>query len=207
VNSLPTMRCARRALSEVSADPLAAFWRELPAHSLVIAQDGAPPKQNTTVKSAWDETEWRVLFEVADTHVSATFTERGAPLYEEEVVEVFADPSGDRECYFEIEVNPLNAVLEVVMRRNRSGYAKDFAWRCEGLRTAVRRTKAGWCAELAIPFSSLVAEAPRLGAKWRTNFCRIDRPPGVERELTAWSPPLRGSFHTPERFGIVEFIA
>ena len=160
----------------------------------------------TTVKSAWNDEEWRVLFEVADSHVWATLTERGAMLYQEEVVEVFVDPVGDLEAYFEIEVNPLNAVLEVVARRNRSGYTKDFAWRCEGLRTAARRTATGWCAELAIPFRSLVAEPPRAGAKWRANFCRIDRPPGVERELSAWSPPGRANFHTPERFGWIEFV-
>jgi len=37
------------------------------------------------------------------------------------------------------------------------------------------------------------------------NFCRIDRPPGVPRELSAWSPTGRANFHTPERFGILEF--
>jgi hypothetical protein len=59
-------------------------------------------------------------------------------------VELFLDPVGDLESYFEIEVNPLNAVLDLVLRRTRSGYAKNFAWRCEGLRTAVKRTASGW---------------------------------------------------------------
>lgn len=128
-------------------------------------------------------------------------------LYEEEVVEVFVDPFGDLENYFEIELNPLNAVLEVVARRSRSGYKKDFAWRCEGLRTATRRTSTGWYGELAIPFRSLIAESPAIGAKWRANFCRIDRPPGIERELSAWSSPGRANFHTPERFGYIEFAS
>jgi hypothetical protein len=199
------MPCVRRELAEVTADPLSALWQGCPAHPLRSVLDGAPPRQGTIVKSAWSADEWRILFEVADTDVRATLTERGAPLYEEEVVELFVDPIGDLECYFEIEVNPLNAVLEVVLRRNRSGYTKDFAWRCDDLRTAVRRHEAGWSAELAIPFRNLTAEAPRVGTLWRANFCRIDRPPGVERELTAWSPPGRASFHTPDRFGILEF--
>jgi hypothetical protein len=203
---LPAARCEHRVMGEVAADPQSEPWRSLPSLAFVKAVDGAQPAQGTEVKCAWDESEWRVLFAVADAHVWATLTERGAPLYQEEVVEVFVDPVGDLECYFEIEVNPLNAVLELVLRRNRSGYARDFAWRCDGLRTAVRRTDGGWCAEMAIPFRSLIAEPPRPGARWRANFCRIDRPPGVERELSAWSPPGRGSFHTPERFGWVEFV-
>lgn len=32
-------------------------------------------------------------------------------------------------------------------------------------------------------------------------------PPGVERELSAWSPTGRANFHTPERFGFIEFVA
>ncbi len=168
--------------------------------------DGQPPEQGTTVKSAWNDHEWRVLFEVTDDHVWATLTERGALLYQEEVVEVFVDPVGDLECYFEIEVNPLNAVLELILRKNRSGYVKDMAWRCEGLRTGVQKTVTGWCAELAIPFGSLTATSPCAGDRWRANFCRIDRPPKVERELSAWSSPGRANFHTPERFGWIEFV-
>lgn len=196
----------RRVLGDVSADSATEMWRGVEAHEFHLAVDGRRPEQGTCVRCAWDADEWRVLFEVRDTHVWATLTERGAMLYQEEVVEVFIDPVGDLSNYFEIELNPLNAVLEVVMRRNRSGYLKDFAWRCEGLRTATQRTPEGWCAELAIPFRSLIAEPPLPGTKWRANFCRIDRPPNVERELTAWSSPGRANFHTPERFGFVEFV-
>ncbi|HSI13188.1 MAG TPA: carbohydrate-binding family 9-like protein [Chthoniobacter sp.] len=182
------------------------MWRDVEPHSFHLAVDGRAPEQGTRVRCVWDADEWRVLFEVNDTHVWATLTERGAMLYQEEVVEVFIDPMGDLSSYFEIELNPLNATLEIVMRRNRSGYLKDFAWRCDGLRTATRRTTDGWCAELAIPFCSLIADPPQIGTKWRANFCRIDRPPGIERELSAWSSPGRANFHTPERFGLVEFV-
>lgn len=206
-STLPTIRCEQRPLGDVTADPTAEMWRGIESHEFHLATDGRPPEQGTTVRCIWNADEWRVLFEVRDTHVWATLTERGAMLYQEEVVEVFIDPVGDLSSYFEIELNPLNTVLEVVMRRNRSGYLKDFAWRCEGLRTATRRTAEGWSAELAIPFRSLIAEPPLPGARWRANFCRIDRPPNVERELTAWSSPGRANFHTPERFGTIEFIA
>ena len=158
---LPTLRCERRVLTDLTADPLAEIWRGLPAGELLGVMDAQLPKQKTMVKSVWDADEWRVLFEVVDSHIWATLTERGAPLYQEEVVEIFVDPVGDLECYFEIEVNPLNAVLDLVLRKNRSGYTKDFAWRCEGLRTAVQRNATGWRAELAIPFR-VDCRAPRL---------------------------------------------
>jgi hypothetical protein len=157
------------------------------------------------VRVAWSERELRVRFEAADSNPAATLTQRDAPLYEEEVVEVFLEPFGDLETYFEIEVNPLNAVLDLMLRRNRSGYLKDTRWQCEGLRTAVTRTVDGWSAELSIPFSSIVLEPPRAGTRWRVNFLRIDRPEHRERELSAWSPTRVPNFHVPQRFGVLEF--
>ncbi len=202
---LPTIRAARRSFAEVAADPDA--WSGVEEHRLLDTVSGAEPQQRTSVKVAWDAEEWRVLFAVEDTHVWASYTQRDSLLYEEEVVEVFIDPFGDLESYFEIELNPLNTVMDLVVRKNRSGWKKDFAWQCEGLRTAVRRGVSGWAGELAIPFRSLMAEPPVVGSKWRVNFCRIDRPPNVERELSAWSPTGRANFHTPERFGVLEFTA
>ena len=202
---LPTLACASREMGALTADAQSDFWQAIPAGKFRAAVSGAEPRQETSVRAVWDAEELRVLLHAADTHAWATLTERDAPLYEEEVVEVFLDPVGDLESYFEIEVNPLNAVLDLVLRRNRSGYAKDFAWRCEGLRTAVVKSATAWSAELAIPFRSLIAAPPKAGDCWRVNFCRIDRPPGVPRELTAWSPPGRANFHTPERFGVLEF--
>jgi hypothetical protein len=205
MEALPSVVCVRRALGELTADPRSSFWSGVPRAVLRETVSGDPPKQSTSAQLAWDALEFRVLFQAEDAHPWATLTERDAPLYEEEVMEVFLDPVGDLECYFEIEVNPLNAVLDLVLRRNRSGYVRDFAWRCEGLRTAVTKDATGWNAELSIPFASLTSAPPSNGSRWRANFLRIDRPPGTERELSAWSPTGRANFHTPERFGFVEF--
>lgn len=203
---LPSIPCLLRPLGELTANPDSGFWSALPSASLLETISGLAPKQSTRVQLAWDSLELRILFHSEDANPWATLTERDAPLYQEEVVEVFLDPVGDLESYFEIEVNPLNAVLDLVLRRNRSGYMKNFAWRCEGLRTAVIKTAASWSAELSIPFASLTSDPPSPGARWRANFLRIDRPPDVERELSAWSPTGRANFHTPDRFGFIDFV-
>jgi len=46
-----------------------------------------------------------------------------------------------------------------------------------------------------------------VGGEWRVNFCRIDRPMDIPRELTAWSPTFLSTFHEPPRFGRVRFVA
>lgn len=204
---VPRLRCPWRAVApEVAADPAASHWQEGALIALRDTVTGTAPEQATEVRVIWSDEELRVLFLASDAEPWATLTARDAPLYEEEVVEVFIDPVGDGMSYFEFEVNPLNAVLDLVLRRNRSGLLKDFSWRCEGLRTAARLVRGGWAAELAIPFRDLVAELPRPGARWRINFYRIDRPRGRDRELSAWSPTGRPLFHVPERFGELEFV-
>ena len=204
---LPVLRCERRALGDLSADVSSACWWGVEAVELREAVSGTVPVQQTWVRAIWDEREWRVLFHCEDADAWATMSAHDAPLYEEETVEIFFDPVGNLESYYEIEVNPLGAVLDIVFRKSRSGYKGDRAWDCAGMRTLVRMSPGAWSAELSIPFAA-VAEAPVPGARWRVNFCRIDRPSrdgSLPRELTAWSPPMRENFHTQERFGVVEF--
>lgn len=167
---------------------------------------GHPPQQATWVKIAWTEREFHILFKSWDTHAWATKTSRDDLLYEEEVVEVFLDPVGDFAGYFEIEVNPLNTVCDLVLRRTSTGYRKSFAWHCEGLRTAVELDQDFWRTEITIPWASLGSIEPAPGRPWRANFCRIDRPENSPRELTAWSPTGRPLFHVPPRFGWLDFV-
>lgn len=202
---VPRIVCSRRVLGELSADSSAAFWRRVePAYLLDVACS-TPPLQGTEVRSAWDEKELRVLFVAHDVDPWATLTERNAPLYTEEVVEILIDPVGDLRAYFEIEVNPLNTVMDLMIRPTSRGLFKDFGWECERLRTAVRITSHFWCAELSIPLAAVAASIPTTADRWRANFCRIDRPKEQERELSAWSPTGSRLFHVPERFGVIEF--
>jgi hypothetical protein len=183
-------------------------WDDIDPVLLTENVSGATPLQATYFKCAWNDQALRVLFFANDTDPRATLTEHDAPLYNEDVVEVFLDPFGDLECYFEIEVNPLNAVCDLVLRRAPGGYKKDFGWHCEGLKTTVRvdRAENFWTAELSIPFASLGAQTPRNGDSWRANFYRIDRPENAPWELSAWSPTGRPLFHVQERFGFLEFV-
>lgn len=201
----PVFHLPRRPLPELGLGPTHPFWSALTSHPLRDTVTGARPGQAGEIRGAWDASETRLLFVLEDAHPHATLTTHDAPLYTEEVVEVFLDPVGDLQGYFEIEVNPLNAVLDLVVRRIPSGLRKELGWHCAGLRTYVTRDETGWTAELSLPHASLTSEPPTPGTRWRANFTRIDRPPASERELTAWSPTGLPLFHVPERFGVLEF--
>ena len=200
---LPILRCPKRSLGPVSANPQSTHWLDLPPIPLCENVSGDVPSQATWFKVAWNEEELRVLFWIEDTYVWYTMTERNSHIYEEEVVEVFLDPGGKLESYYEFEVNPVNTVLDLVIRRSGENYEPDFNWHCQGLRTATQRTPQGWCAEFSFPFASLGGKPNN---RWRANFYRIDRPDRVEEVLSAWSPTGKPKFHVPERFGVLEFV-
>ncbi len=205
----PFLTCRRGAPGPVEANLEHPAWREVEPVRLLENLGGGPAAQATRVRTCWDDGVWRVLFE-ADAHTPwATLTQRDAALWTEEVVEVFFDPVGDGWSYFEVEINPLGTVTDLVLRRTASGWRKDFAWNVDGLVSHVRRTAGGWAAELAIPFDALgSASVPISGTRWRVNFLRIDRldgPGSEKRELSAWSPTGMANFHRYERFGTVEF--
>ena len=207
-SGLPSLPTVFQPLEPIAADPASRFWRAIAPVELRDNAAGAAPAQGTRVRTAWDEREWRVLFEIDDARPWATLTARNAPLWTEEVVEIFVDPVGDLEGYFEIGINPSGAVYDLVLRRTSSGWRKDFAWDVDGLRSHARVTPAGWAAELAIPFDALTGTPPSPGTRWRANFLRIDRPggTGTEADLSAWSPTGMRNFHRPVQFGTVEFV-
>ena len=210
LGNLPRLRTRQfAALEPWSGGWQPDFWQRIEPTVLREVTGGEPPRQATWVRTAWDAREWRLLFAMDDARPWATLSEPDGHLWEEEVVEVFVDPVGDLDSYFEFEVNPLGTVTDLVLRRTSSGWRKEFGWNAEGFASRVRTTAAGWEAELSIPFAAIMPESPVIGQLWRVNFLRIDRPLGAgsEAELSAWSPTGKRNFHRPESFGVVEFCA
>ncbi len=193
-----------------------ASWQGAAAIPLVWADSGAQPRQQTTVRLLWDDQYLYVAFECQDDDIWGVTTERDKDIYNQEVVEVFVDDDCDDHSYIEIEVNPLNAVLDLFVL-NRGGPIRGlWGWDSPGLLTAVhvdgdptRRGTAdrSWTVELAIPMSDFMTAPhlpPRPGDVWHANVYRIDRAESGD-EYTAWSPPGRINYHTPERFGRLVF--
>ncbi|MBS0660724.1 MAG: carbohydrate-binding family 9-like protein [Verrucomicrobia bacterium] len=175
----------------------------------VLAENltGSTPRHGTSVAVRRTEETLEVEFACTGVRPWATLTERDAALWNEEVVEIFLDPVGDGLSYFEIELNPLGTVCDLVLRRIASGWRRDFAWDCDGLKVAATQHASGWDAALSVPLRSIALDLPQPGDVWRVNFYRIDRPggPHAPRELSAWSPTFAPSFHDPSRFGQLVF--
>jgi hypothetical protein len=202
--NLPKIFCPEvETWDGMTLDVLHPAWAQCSRLFLLDNLSGRQPRWATEVRIGWSDGGLQCHFLCQDPKPSATKTDHDDALWEEEVVELFLDPFGDALSYFEIEVNPLNAVVDLFARRTLTGLKKEFAWHCAGLITAVGRPPFGWMAALRVPFASLGDCAPN--GTWRANFTRIDRPDEKSRELSAWSPTLVNSFHVPERFGTLKF--
>ena len=97
------------------------------------------------------------------------------------------------------QVAPSNEKLDLILKLPE----RDFEW-SSGFESAVHidEAKKVWQCEMRIPMAKLAASKPSPGTHWRINFYRCDRD---NRAFLAWNPTLTGSFHAPERFGILEF--
>jgi hypothetical protein len=176
---------------------------------LRLAINGAVPRQVTTIAAYFDEAHFNVVFSGVDDAIVATHLEHDAPLYEEDVVEVFLAPSKLTE-YFEIEVNPLGTTFDARIESPdgvRATMRTDLAWTCDDLFAAVRRDGDLFDVVLRIPFAALGAHEPADGEEWRANFFRIDRSSEGGTEFMAWQPTLRNpaDFHVAAAFGTLRF--
>lgn len=180
---------------------------ELPAHFLVDAVTGKPTRLKTSVRLGVRNGALCVRFDGRDDGVVATHTRRDAPLWEEDVYEVFLAPGDDSpRLYYEFEVNPLGTLFDARVASpdlRRSTMRADASWECPGFSASVTRGPRRWSASLRIPLAALCSGAPP--ETWRANFYRIDR--AAKDEYSAWSPTLGDppDFHAPERFGTLRF--
>jgi hypothetical protein len=183
-----------------------AEWSRVPALALRRAQDGASPAQATAVRIAHDANGLLLRFDCTDRDIWATHTRRDAPLWEEEVVEVFLAPGDDDPTdYVEIEVNPLGAIFDARVLNphgRRDSMRVDAAWNADGLVATVHRPLPGaWRVELTIPWRDLCRGVPP--RTWRANVFRIERPRDGDDEYSCWSPTFSDppDFHKPASFG------
>ena len=178
------------------------------------ATDGAAPRLSTSVAAWFDDDYLSLLFSATDDYVLATHLSHDAPLYDQDVVEVFLAPERLTH-YFEIEVSPMGTSFDARIESphgERASMRVERDWTCEGLVAAVRSvTESSGSTSLdtlvRIPFYALERGTPGNGETWRANFFRVDRHPQFGDEFSAWQPTMRdpADFHVAAAFGTIVF--
>lgn len=153
--------------------------------------DGAPGQQ-TIVRLCADGANLYVGAEMLEENIAnltARVAHDGGPVWEDDCLEVFFDPTFQRKDYVQIVINSLAKVYW--------NNPRDKSWQPPLLRGAkVDRDQRRWTVELGIPLASLGLTSNVFGF----NVCR-ERRPLESLELSCWSPTGQG-FAQPQRFGV-----
>jgi len=173
-------------------------WRSAPwTDDFVDIRGGsmAAPRHRTRARLLWDDEYLFIGATMEEPHVWGTLTERDAVIYRDNDFEVFIDPDADTHLYYELEINALATVWDLMLiKPYRDGGPAIDAWDIRGLRTGVAvdgtlndpgDEDRGWSVEIAIPWAILEEAAgrpapPEPGDRWRINFSRVQWRAAVE---------------------------
>jgi hypothetical protein len=190
------------------------------------------PRFRTRAKMMWDEDFFYVAAEMEEPHLWATLVDHDSVIFQDHDFEVFIDPDGDSNRYFEFEINALGTTWDLYLEQPyRSGGAADNSWEIPGLVAAValRGTlndpsdaDVGWSVELAFPWAAFAENGgmpcpPNPGDVWRVNFSRVEwtldvvdgryvKREGLAEDNWVWSPQGVIDMHQPEAWGFAEFV-
>lgn len=214
-DNLPVAHIPQRPLAWGSPASYATWpWASIqPLSSFVLADGSGPARWQTSVRVLWDATHLYVRYDCVDADIWGIATARDAPIFDEEVVELFIAPGSATPIdYFEFEVSPLGTLLDLTVHSpagSRDTLTADFAWDCPGLmwQAVTDDTNHGWHAYLVVPWRSLVPVG-LLPRHWRANFYRIERPRDGEPEFSCWSTTYSdpADYHRPAYFGTLILV-
>lgn len=137
-------------------------WQAAPkSRRFVDLISGARTLHDTRAAVLWDDECLYVGFWVEEPYLAATLTERDAPVWQENDVEVFI---AGQNAYYEFEINPLGTIYEAFFiwedAYEREGYSRQAQF---------QRTVEGYCPWNGVGFTTH-PRGPRLG------FFRYDMP-------------------------------
>jgi hypothetical protein len=139
-------------------------WRKAVTTDLFVDIEGDAkprPRFATRAKMLWDNQYFYIAAELEEPHLWATLTQRDSVIFHDNDFEVFIDPNGDRNEYYEFEINALNTGWDLFLPKPyRDGGKAQNSWDIAGLLTAVhlngtlnnpRDADQGWSVEIALP--------------------------------------------------------
>ena len=211
-----------------------AAWTNAPwTDDFVDIQGDVKPKPRfrTRAKLLWDDHYLYIAAELEESDAWATLTKHDSVIFHDPDIEVFMDPKGETQPYYEFEMNALNTTWDLRLDKPYMDQGKpDNSWEIPGAKTAVYvngtlnhdgDTDRGWTVEIAFPWKVLSEDAyhpgpPTEGGQWRINFSRVEwqithtngvyqKVPGVPEDNWVWSPQGVIDMHRPEMWGVVQF--
>ena len=193
------------------------------------------PAFSTTVKMMWDSQYLYIGAVLEEPHLWGTLKKHDDIIYRDHDFEVFIDPMGDGEQYFEIEINVLGTIMDLFMNKPyKKGGTFDMGWNTNGMLSKIIANgtindnsdiDSGWTVEMAIPFTAISRNdrtaSPSSTNPWRINFSRVQwtlEPDGksyrkklnenkrpISEHNWVWNPTGVIDMHVPVKWGYLYF--
>ena len=147
------------------------------------------PRLRTRAKLLWDDNYLYIAAELKEPHIWATLTNHDSVIFRDPDFEVFIDPQGKTEPYYEFEINALNTTWDLLLDKPyKDGGKSHDEWEIPGVKSAVHINGTlnnpadkdrGWTVEIAFPWKVLSEHArhagpPGEGEQWRIDFSRVE---------------------------------
>jgi hypothetical protein len=154
----------------------------------ISGPDWPKPRFRTRTKILWNQDYLYVFAWMEEPHVWGNLRQRDTVIYYNNDFEVFLKPSLNSSHYYEIEVNALGTLWDLMLTRpyKAIGLAINF-WNLDSLKVALHidgtlndasDVDRSWSVEMAIPLNGLMGHIHRNrpvqeGDLWRLNFSRV----------------------------------
>ncbi|GEM64550.1 hypothetical protein SF1_25320 [Sphingobacterium faecium NBRC 15299] len=197
--------------------------------------DFKKPTYKTEVKMLWDSTYLYIYAKLYEPHIWGDIDKHDEIIYHNNDFEIFLKPNLQQAEYYEIEVNPLNTIFDLMLPKPyRFGGQAITHWDVKNLKSAVyingslnnpRDIDSFWSVEFAIPHQSLYAfgksPMPKKDDYWLCNFSRVQWQHAINNDHYSrkkennkilpednwvWSPIGLVNMHYPERWGYLQFV-
>jgi hypothetical protein len=235
----PKIYSAKKIGSQIEIDgKMESIWNTATWSSQFLdIEDNQKPKPTfqTQYKMLWDDENLYIYAKLQEPHIWGTLQKHDAIIYHDNDFEVFLKPNIASPIYYEIEVNTLNTIMDLMMPKPyRMGGQALMHWDVKKLKSAVyvegtlndpSDQDHYWVVEMAIPFRSLQkfgsSSTPKINSFWRINFSRVQWQHDVNQgtysrkklngkhipeDNWVWSPIGLVNMHYPERWGFLRFV-
>lgn len=192
-------------------NPQSAFWAKAEVASFNKGPKGEQhPHQPTEVRLRWTKKNLYLLYvapyETMYLKPEPQTKKDTDKLWDWDVVELFIGADFQNiQRYKEYEVSPQNEWVDLDIQKDVKKF--DQKWN-SGMQSATRvdQEKKVWYCAMRIPWKSITKDVVKEGDKFRVNFYRIEGGPAPNRKFFAWRETGNPSYHTPEKFGLLELV-
>jgi hypothetical protein len=193
----------------LDTQPASRLWKDAPAVYAEAGPANEPtPGHRTEIRSRWSGRSLYFLFtcpyETLYLLPNPNTSGETNKLWDHDVAEVFIGADFEKIWqYREFQVSPQGEWVDLAIDRKEPKAAGGWKWN-SGFEVQARidRTAKVWYGAFKIPIESINGGTAKEGAEYRVNFYRIQGPL-PDRLLIAWRPTMQGTFHVPEKFGIL----